>query len=401
MRDRLTRIFLMTLAAPVAALGLSGVLGAVAQVSGPGRLSLGVYGDRALNLKDERQGAEAGIVVYEPEFSGGVLRLLPKFKQTGIGGRQPSDILGLWKGNAALGLDYANYQDIAYGPANIVLDTRNESRSRIQITGGYLEVVESMTDLQPLLRLEGPDLCELQDASGFGGLKFLPRFPFVNYGWGKVEDARLTYAFSAPGSVRRTNSFRDTLGTFLDTKNASVLSGLKSLGVDVGRLERGAFPCPSKAAAPQCLRQLVTDGVLGSVPVYDRKGTVYTDVGGEIEYAWTDAKGASHQRRSPFAFPMPLLAFQGAEGQDCGALPPADLDHPVITLRLDEANYRIPIQYRATLGPGQTMRLGLSLQAEKASRHTFRAVLRLSDNATVPSGPIDLLYFKPRLPIDR
>src|SRR3954447_9153789 len=136
MREGLTRVLLVRLAASAAALGLTGVLGVVAQVTGPGKLSLGVYGDRALNLKDERQGADGtGILIYEPESSGGVLRLLPRFKQTGIGGRQPSDLLGVWKGNAAIGPDYANYQDIAYGPANIVVDA-NESRSPIQITGG-------------------------------------------------------------------------------------------------------------------------------------------------------------------------------------------------------------------------------------------------------------------------
>src|SRR4051812_26953443 len=46
----------------------------VAQASGGGKLSLGVYVDRALNLKDERQGIDGtGILVYEPGSSGEVL----------------------------------------------------------------------------------------------------------------------------------------------------------------------------------------------------------------------------------------------------------------------------------------------------------------------------------------
>jgi hypothetical protein len=358
--------------------------------------TLNVYVDRARNQKDEKE-SDGGITLYDQQIAGGVLQLRPKIFSSYI----KFDLLGTWKGNTRL---VRNFPDLAYGSANIVLDVKNNGKLPLQVVDGYVEVAESMTDLQPILNMNS----EFEPGCHDDDLKLNPKFSFQNHGWGPVENAKVTYNFTRE-LVGGGANFTAMLATFADSEEMSVLDGLRNLGVDVQRLERGEFRCESRAAMPQCLRRLVDAKVFGRLPTTsirfsskdpkDSASTiVVTDVNGTIEYSWTDAKGAKHSRQSPFTMEIPLLLFKVGLSAECGAGGPSDPDHPTIALKLDQTNYRIPIQYRTTLRPGQNNRLSLSFVAEKSSGHKFRAVLRLSDNSVVQSGPIDLLYFKAREP---
>src|SRR5262249_2852412 len=156
----------------------------------------------------------------------------------------------------------------------------------------------------------------------------------------------------------------------------------------------------------QCLANLFRQGVLGRLPRQSVRGTqsefssfgvvmVIADITGDILYSWTDAKGAPQETKSPFVSTIPLfnLRVKQKSMAECGAGAPVDPSHPKVKLKLDEANYRLPIEYRTTLDAGQNKRLALSLFADKSSQHNFRAVLRLSDGSIVRSSPIDLRYF--------
>jgi hypothetical protein len=360
--------------------------------AGTGSAAVTVYVDRALNQKDDK-GSDMGIVLYEQDTAGGVLRLRPKLQ----GSFTKLDILGIWKGNKPIEKYYLDY---AYGPANLTVDVKNTGVAPLQIVDGYVEVADSVTDLQPFLTLSS----DFDAGCANEDTKLDPTFTFRNSGWGKLEDAKVTYNF--------TREFREggqtaSLGTFLDTQEMSAIDGLRNLGVNVRRLEAANFPCESRANVPQCLRRLIDGGVFGRLPASSirRAATatgdkassiIVTDVTGSVQYSWTDAKGAKQERRSPFTIEIPLLAFRVGLMAECGAGGPTDPDHPIIKLKLDEANYRLPIQYRATLRPGQNNRLGLSLNADKSSQHKFRIVIRLSDNSVARSGPIELLYFNVR-----
>ena len=352
-----------------------------------------VYIDRAKNREDETKSMDmggAGVVLYEHQTSGGTVRLRPK----GFPDKNAVDVLGIWKGNAVIEKDS---RDISYGPANIVVDIKNNGNAPLQIIDGYLDVTESVTDLQPYVTLSSDLIPECVE----GNEKLNPKFTFGNLGWGRLEDTRVSYTFARRAAGGDGGSFTANLGTFLDSKEMTVLPGLRDLGVDVRRLELETFACESRGAVPQCLRRLIDRGTLGRLPAASvRRGTtssglIVADVSGEITYSWTDAKGVRHARRSLYALEVPLLSFRVGSTAECGAGGPTDV-HPRVKLRSDQANYRLPIQYRTTINPGQNRRLTLPVGADKSSQHTFRVMLRRSDNSVIASGPIELLYFKAR-----
>jgi hypothetical protein len=123
---------------------------------------------------------------------------------------------------------------------------------------------------------------------------------------------------------------------------------------------------------------------------------ITTTVIGQIDYTWKDAKGLLNKRRSPYSIEIPLLTFKVGLTAECGAGAPVDADDPATKLKLDEANYRLPLAIGAAISPGRNSQYGISLMAEKASQHTFQVVLQLADGSLVRTGPIDLLYFRER-----
>jgi hypothetical protein len=357
-----------------------------------GAVTVSAYVDRRRNAQERKKHPDSEVVLYEQENAPDRLSIRP----------DNAKIMGIWKGNAVLVTD--GKPEIGYGPAFILLDIKNGGSAPLQVVDGYLDVSESFTDLQPYLGVSSnfDPACSSDDQKLDAGINFF------NTGWGKVSDAKLIYGFTKPDAhpTDATGKFTATVGTFMGSKDTTVLPALQELGVDVAKLQQTVFPCASKAAVPQCLRQLIDRGTFGRMPPEtlrrasnkpDRRGAaiVLATVTGTIAYTWTDAKGVARSRRSPFSVEIPLTSFKVGQGGECGAGGPEDI-HPAIMLKTAGSNYRLPLKYRTTLAPGQNTRLSLSLGADKASQHSFQAVLRLSDGSLVKSSRIDLLYFKER-----
>jgi hypothetical protein len=259
--------------------------------------------------------------------------------------------------------------------------------------GGYVEVEESYTDLQPFLDYTPPwGGCGDQGA-------FEPEFELTNYGWGGVKDAKATYGFGR-NPAPDANVVAD-VGSFERTTKVSALDGLRRLGVNVDRLKRGGFKCSSKAQVPACTTQLLTTGILGRIAannIIRKEATLLIRTSGRLNYNWTDASGASKTRQSPFAAELPLLTFDTGNAAECGAPAPVERDLKPVKFSLDRKNYRIPLGYRGSLAPRQNRRFALTLSADKSSQHFFKIVLELADGRTIATPKFDFNYFLPNMP---
>jgi hypothetical protein len=226
-----------------------------------------------------------------------------------------------------------------------------------------------------------------------------PAFQFANYGWGPVENAKLTYQFA--GSAGPTgDTYTLDAGTFDDFKEVTVLDGLSATGADVGKLQQGGFTCPSADQIAACAQQVAGSGVLGNLAnaVFISGNDLLSRVSGHVNFTWTDSKGAAQQQSSPFYIDIPILHFETPDGgPECGAGGPVERNFNTIKLPLDKANYRIPLPYKGNLAPQQNKRYALSLIADKSSGHKFKVMLELADGTQIASPEIDLIYFLPRM----
>ncbi|MBN9021602.1 MAG: hypothetical protein J0H08_05815, partial [Rhizobiales bacterium] len=278
---------------------------------------------------------------------------------------------------------------VQFGPVFVVVDIANEESQTTEVVGAFIDIAESMSDLQPYLDAWGP-------ADGCNA-RLDPQFSLVNSGWGAVEDARLTYAFGteqeALGDVYVTD-----IGSFDISTDVSLLDGVTALGLDLDQLQSGDFQCASEDEYAACLAQWRDSDLLAPL-----KGAVFSDdnaqlltrMWGILEYAWTDARGARNQRKSSVIVDFPLLDV--SFGPECGAGGPVERGYPTVKLPLDVENVRIPINYTATIAPRAQQRFGFNFVADKSSRHRFRFVVELADGGTVASPDIDLVYFVPRI----
>jgi hypothetical protein len=303
-------------------------------------------------------------------------------------------ITGVWKGNDTIverPFNQPGYiEDVSqFAPVFLVIDARNDGTSAARINSAFLEISDSMTDLQPYLEIG--DWGRL----GCGDGTYLPAFEMRNLGWGKVENASMTYTFGT--ATARSAPFTSKIDSFDFGTTASVESGLQNAKVKIERAKNGKFQCTSKAQLPACFSRLKDTGIFGNLADYVfREGTVvYSRVRGSFDYSWTGIDKQSNKRSSPFMLDIPLLHFE-LGGPECGAPGPADRDLKPITLSLDRKSYRLPLNWKGQLAARQNQRIGFSLIADKSSRHQFRVVLQLADGSTTASNPVDLSYFKPR-----
>jgi hypothetical protein len=255
-----------------------------------------------------------------------------------------------------------------------------------------LDVAASATDFQPYLDIGDWGRIGCSDGS------YVPEFGMLNYGWGPVRNGRLVYTFGTKSA--RSSEFTAQLGTFDQTTKATVDEGVRQAAVDIDKLRAGKFKCASRSQVPACLSRVKGTGILGNLAnyVYLDGNQVRTNVAGTIQYDWIDSDNNTNHRSSPFAIVIPILFFEVGGGPECGAPGPVDRSEKPVVLSLDRKDYRIPLTWRAQIGSRQTSRFALSLAAEKASHHILNLVLVLADGNAVSSGPIDISYFKPRMP---
>jgi hypothetical protein len=307
------------------------------------------------------------------------------------------EIIGTWKGNATIkerGFNQNGYieDDSQFAPIFLVADVRNDGTRAAQVTAAFLDISESYTDFQPYLEIG--DWGRLQCGDG----SYLPAFEMANYGWGAVRNARMTYSFG--GKSTRTSEFVSDLGTFDQTTTATVEDGFRKSALNIDKIKAGKFKCASKSQVPACFARLKETGILGNLAnfVYTAGIQVYTDVAGRFEYEWTSDDQKTNSRVSPFAIVIPIFHFDVGGGPECGAPGPIDRNEKPVELSLDRKNYRIPLSWRGQLGSRQDKRFSFSLVAAKSSHHTLKLVVQFADGNTLTSIPVDISYFKPRMP---
>jgi len=275
-------------------------------------------------------------------------------------------------------------------PVFVVVDIANEENQTAEVVGAYLDIDESMSDLQPYLDAYGP-------ADGCNA-RLVPEFSLYNSGWGPVENARLTYSFGNE-TEPLGQTFTAEIGSFEDSAAPSIADSLNALGLDIGRLQNDNFQCASEAEYAACIADWEGSDLLAGLSgatFNDGNAQILTRLWGILDYTWTDSKGGSNPRQSPVIIDFPVLDV--GMGPECGAGGPVERGFPTAKLPLDETNVRIPINYSYTIAPREQKRFGLNLIADKSSRHHFRFVVELADGRTIASPDIDLTYFIPRSP---
>ncbi len=355
------------------------------RVAEAGGVAVNVYMDGRLNdefraAKDEDDFER---FTYAADDSSGVLRI-----------QLDGELMDHWKGDApilaTLRQGWSNlFEDaVQFGPVFVVVDIANEENQTAEVVGAWLDIAESMSDLQPYLDAWGP-------ADGCNA-RLDPQFSLHNSGWGAVESAKLTYAFGTEQEAVGDLYVAD-IGTFDTYADVSLLGGVEALGLDLDRLQNDDFQCSSEADYAACLADWRNSDLLAPLKgalFSDDNAQLLTRMWGILEYTWTDAKGGQNQRKSSVIVDFPVLDV--SFGAECGAGGPVERGFPTAKLPLDVENQRIPINYTASIAPRAQERFGLNLVADKSSRHQFRFVVELADGRTVASPDIDLVYFVPR-----
>ncbi len=351
-----------------------------------GGVRVNVYIDQKLNQNFKSADQDLVSYAYKAVNMSGALRIQ----------LNSAAIMDLWKGNATIHADEEQWTpDLfidpgQFAPLFLVVEIANEGGRTAQVDSVYFDLAESKSDLEPYVVVWGPGSME------GAAQAFFPQFTLKNYGWGAVNNARLTYAFGdKSGPVTRTAAL--DIGSFDQDKDTTVLAGLKEMGVDVDKLQRDKFKCLS-SDEHGCLTYWINSGILGEVgkATFIRGQYVFTRIWGKLEYDWTDVSGASNHRVSPVSIDIPLI-YIGLQAE-MGSPYPVERGFRTIKLPLDKKNLHIPVNYKARLAPGETKRFALNFVAEKSSEHRFRFVFTLADGSTVTSPMIDLTYFIPRVP---
>src|SRR5262249_13567028 len=120
---------------------------------------------------------------------------------------------------------------------------------------------------------------------------------------------------------------------------------------------------------------------------------IHTTLKGKMQYQWTDAKGKTYSRASPFTAFFPLVHLRVAGGAEMGCPPGTERGAAgSTTLPLDRRQYRLalPKSWQVKIAPGQSKALTLALRATKSSNHKFNIVVRLADGREVVSPLVSL-----------
>jgi hypothetical protein len=353
----------------------------VAQVPGP--ITMTLYVDRVKNNEFKEGNPEVDSFVYGQTDDAGTIAIR----------LDAPAIMARWKGDAPITADSDSaflLDPNQFAPVFLVVDVVNDTNRDAQIVGGYVDVADSATDLQPYLEISGVNYFATEDA-------FDPAFNFLNEGWGPVQNAKITYSFGKEPQAG-SQTFVIDAGTFDQSTEVSTLPGFIASGVNVSDLKKGPVPCPSEEELPNCLAKLVQSGLFGQLggAMFAEYTHVYTQISGVMDYSWTDSQGSLQQKQSPISVKLPVLEFVIGAGVEYGAPSAVDRKLPAIMLALDRQNYRLPFSYRGRLKAQQNLRFALTLDAEKSSHHLFKIVLQLADGSTVSTPPVDLLMFRSR-----
>ena len=289
-------------------------------------------------------------------------------------------------------------------PPTLVFEIQNKSTARVEITDFYIDVKQSVSDMQPALQLEAgyaPGDCSggtvTPDEKDKGA--FIPKMTLRNYGWGQVEQA--TYQFGFAGGGASATGLSKSIPKFDTSATFDLTDQLAKAGANITLLKRYArsgFRCNSKDSAT-CLGELKATGAFGALADKIRiKGNAIQLIpDGRLDYSYKDVAGQMKTASAPMRGELTIggLIVQA----ECGAGGPPELARPKpVELKLDQSNYRLPIPLRRAIDPGRNHQFTLALVAARSSNHDFQVVAKLSDGREIRSRPVNLLYFKPREP---
>jgi hypothetical protein len=349
-------------------------------------------------------------------------------------------LLGMWKGNTEIqltpleeGVDPSLLPEVSYGvfsysktllpPVDITVEVQNRATAPIQITGGFLDVAQSVTDRQPAVQVSvgNENECVAVRYHEY----YSPKIIFENFGWGRVQNAKIRYAFIDPTAARIPQDLGRSrfIGTIEKTAPLSFESDLRASKADTAKLARlsaceanGRVPCNAgfkctskdkddKLDEKACLLQIGGNSVFGNLADkvrisglgddgYQDQGNIVTVVAGQLEYEWADSMGVVHNRASPFRARLWLGRINA--GRECGdGSSVKRVARSPLELKLDQSGYRVAIPIKESVPAGRVARYSMFLNAARASQHDFVIALQLADGRTIRSRPINLLYFYP------
>jgi hypothetical protein len=280
-------------------------------------------------------------------------------------------------------------------PLNLRVELQNKSSSPIQMTGLYLDVQNSSTEAKPAIQVKvrSVDTCNADTVA-----RYSSAFTLENYGWSTAEGVTWNFSLASPQGGDSALNISKKPGDLDKTLRVDLESDLKSMGVDTKYLSglQEGFSCAAKTPGA-CLNQFRATGKMGKLTNFVQlDGTIFVlKFASTLEYSWRDAKSNLQNWTHPFTAMLPLSfikpPFCGAEGGG-----PQIITSKAQQLRLDEAGYRIPIAYQATVPPTRTIPLVFPVEAPKSSSHDFTIVIQLADGREIRSRPVNLLYYRPR-----
>lgn len=365
----------------------------VAQLGG--QPSSGGSDDVRIAITIDRSQARDGDLVYAAASSGAKMMIQPDNPR----------LMTMWKGGGEIQLTEQEEGGEEYGvfsltkaqvlPLTLVLEVQNRSAAPIAVSGAYLAVQSSVSDLQPAIQLNrGINQCSFAE--------FHPTFKAENFGWGTAQQAAFHFAFTNPTVNARPRSFdvSKNVGNIAQAVNVDLAPELRATGVNTNTLKarsQSGFICKGGYdAMPSCFNQIKASGVFGSISGQiglDGNG-MYVNAVGTLDYAWQDSKGGQHTASSPYTLRIPLghikIEAECGEGGERDVIAGNPLE-----FRLDQSGYRIPVSFQRTIPAQQTSRFTVTLKAAKSSENDFTVVLQLANGREISSRPISLLYYVP------
>jgi hypothetical protein len=362
-----------------------------------GRQSPGISDDVRIGVTVDRTAARDGDLVYAASSAGSNLTIEPDNKR----------LMSMWKGGGEIQLsDNEDGNGDEYGvfslsrgellPLTLVFEVQNRAAAPIAVSGAYLSVASSASDLQPAIQLHR----NYEDSNQCTAAEFRPKFRAENFGWGAAEGATLHFAFTNPNASGKpkTLDHSKSLGNLTKTANVDLEAELRAAGVNASTLKaksEAGFVCSSKSPAA-CLQQLRSTGLFGTLAsqVGLQDTSILLNATGTLDYTWRDSKGAQKTASSPYSVQVPLghikIEAECGEGGETDVIAAKPLQ-----FKLDQAGYRLPISFQRSIPAGRTSRFTTTVNAAKSSEHDFTVVLQLADGREISSRPINLTYYVP------
>jgi hypothetical protein len=353
----------------------------------------GLSDDVRIGITVDRTKARDGDLVYAASSNGPKLMIQPDNKR----------LMEMWKGGGEIQLLDDEEGGDEYGvfsfskgellPLTLVFEVQNRSGKPIAVSGAYLAVEASVSDLQPAIQLN-------RDLGQCGSAEYQPTFKAENFGWGAAQRAAMHFAFTNPNINGRpkTLNVAKSLGNIVQAVDINLEAELHAAGVNTGGLKANSesgFTCTAKSPAV-CLQQIKATGIFGSIaPQIGLKDTsIFVSAAGTLDYTWQDSKGAAQTASSPYNVRLPLghikIEAECGEGGEHDVIAAKPL-----AFKLDQSGYRLPVSFQRSVPAGQTSRFTVTVNATKSSQHDFTVVLQLADGREISSRPINLLYYLP------